>query len=442
MVGLRGRVGQGLRVVGVVALLVTTTGAAVFLAGRTTPPSGKAGPTAAQREPSDGGHVRRDGPDALIVPDEVARSMGLKTVVVGDRTRPTRAAPFPGTLNLDNEGVARARARFPGEVVSLGAGPAASALAPAPRVGDRVKKGDLLAVLWSREFGEKKSDLVGAEAQLRADDDLLSRLRDGERRGIIPPRSIWDAERAVQADRIAVEKAERTLRVSRLTDDEVAEVRAEADRRPADDARRPDPARWARLEVRAPRDGVIVEKNVNVGDIVDTAADLFKIADLSHLVVWAHVYEEDLPQLTGLPKPVRWTISLPSRPGVTFAGTLDQIGPVIDLNQRTALVTGRVDNTNGELRVGQFVTVSVELPPPAGEVELPAEAVTEDGRESVAFVQPDAGSPRFVRTRVEVTRRFRDGVCVRLGGVRPGDRVVTAGSLLLREAMEHLPPAK
>ena len=54
------------------------------------------------------------------------------------------------------------------------------------------------------------------------------------------------------------------------------------------------------IEVRSPLDGVILEKNIALGDLVDTNLDLFKIADLSRLRVMAHAYEEDLPLLDAL----------------------------------------------------------------------------------------------------------------------------------------------
>jgi cobalt-zinc-cadmium efflux system membrane fusion protein len=119
---------------------------------------------------------------------------------------------------------------------------------------------------------------------------------------------------------------------------------------------------------------------------------------------------------------------------------LEQVQPVIDPNQHTALVTGRVENPTGDLNIGQSVTATVALPPPAGQLELPTDAVVEDGRESVVFVQPPGSEQRFVRTKVQVVRRFRDGICVQAGGaLKAGDRVVTGGSLLLRDAMDELP---
>src|SRR5206468_1261588 len=106
-----------------------------------------------------------------------------------------------------------------------------------------------------------------------------------------------------------------------------------------------DPA-WARVEVRAPIDGVILEKNVNFGDVVDTTADLFKVADRSRLAVWVHVFEDDLPRLQDprLPKPLPWTVRVPSVPGSAYAGHLERIGDLIDPAQHTALAAGHVEN--------------------------------------------------------------------------------------------------
>src|SRR5207244_10184684 len=128
---------------------------------------------------------------------------------------------------------------------------------------------------------------------------------------------------------------------------------------------------------------VVLEKNVAFGDVVDTSADLFKVGDLSRLAVWAHVYEEDLHRLPKPPAP--WVVRLPSRAAASFAGRMERVGDLIDPNQHTALVTGHVDNPTGELKAGQYVTVTVELPPSPDELEVPATALVEDGRESGVF---------------------------------------------------------
>jgi cobalt-zinc-cadmium efflux system membrane fusion protein len=256
-----------------------------------------------------------------------------------------------------------------------------------------------------------------------------------------------EAEKDVHSRLVEIATEERTLRTWRVTDDEIAAIHMEADRLSKADelheTRMPaaDLRNWARVEVRAPRSGVILEKNVALGDIVDTDTNLFMIGDLANLSVWAHVYEEDLPLLEALPRPIHWTVTLPSRPGDSFSGTLEKIGAVIDPAQHTALVTGHVENGTANLKVGQFVSVTVLLPPPKDELEVPATSVVEDNADSIVFVQPVAREHRFVRKPVSVVRRFRDTVYLKVTdtGVKPGQQIVTSGALLLQNAMNQLP---
>ncbi len=206
---------------------------------------------------------------------------------------------------------------------------------------------------------------------------------------------------------------------------------------------------WAEVEVRTPFEGVILEKNIVAGDIVDTTLDLFKVADLSLLGVMANVYEEDLPALEALDKrDRRWTVRLKAQPEAAgIAGEFDLIGHIVDPNQHTAAVMGWLDNRDGRLRAGQFVTAEVELPLLEVEVELPASAVMQDGERSVVFVAADAKGTEVKRRVVAVAGRG-DGVvyvCAQPKGAQlsegcqpllPGEWVVAAGIVELDGALE------
>lgn len=390
---------------------------------------------------------RKIDADTLVVPSDVARTLGLRTMEVPSGIRPQSLPAMTGVLALDHNLLSRVHARFAGEIVGLGTllgnetsindtnGRKDRSL----RSGDAVTKGQLLAVLWSKDLGEKKSELIDALSRLKLDKVNLERLRSASAEAV-PERALREAERTVEADLISVARVERTLRSWRLSDDEIAEVRSEADRTKPAGSDQGKFEKWARVEVRSPQNGILLEKNLTIGDLVDTAADLFKIADLRYLTVWAHCYEEDLAILQKLPRPVRWTVALPARPDFYFAGEMEQIGAVIDPNQHTALVTGRVDNGAGELKVGQFVSVTIQTPPTANEIEVPTTTLVEDGKESMVFVQPNPGQDRYVRRKVEVARRFHDVVYLRAGaGLAPGERVVTGGVVLLYGALEDLP---
>src|SRR5205823_2774853 len=235
-----------------------------------------------------------------------------------------RTLTLAGSLALDANRLARVHTRFAGEMVEMGIVPerdtdglsTGRTAARQVQVGDKVRKDQLLAVVWSKDLGEKKNELVDALSQLRLDRERLEKLEEGYQRQAIPEASVRQARRDVEAALNAVSRAERTLRVWRLSDVEIEAVKAEGTRiRQRQGKRDRDKEReWARVEVRAPFDGVVLERNVALGDIVDTAADLFKIADLSRLTVWAQAYENQLPALMRLPTPISWTVRLKADP--------------------------------------------------------------------------------------------------------------------------------
>jgi cobalt-zinc-cadmium efflux system membrane fusion protein len=417
-----------------------------------------------QAELVDGRH------DTIRLPADVVSRLGVKTQAAkpaSDR----RPLELSGSLAFDSNRLARVHSRFAGEVVELGRvadtnSPFATAGATHHHVryGDRVDRDQLLAIVWSKDLGEKKSELVDTLSQLRLDQETLTRLEELARSGATSEANVRQARRNYEADLTAVARAERTLRVWRLPDAEIDAVKEEADRiRQRKGQRDKDKERdWARVEVRAPFAGVVVEKNLNIGDIVDTSQDLFRIADVSHLAVWAHAYEENLPALLALsPQERCWEVRLEADPGApSIRGTIEDIGYVVDPNQHTALVFGHVENKptdeknngDGPLRTGQFVTATIRLPPPSGVVAVPATALVEDGHDSIVFVQEDPARSEYTMRRVAVDTRLTNTILVRsrltahendliLKPLRAEEKVVVQGAVELKAALEDMQSA-
>jgi cobalt-zinc-cadmium efflux system membrane fusion protein len=401
--------------------------------------------------------------DAVELPPDVVEHLGVKTTVVTAVATPRRLE-LAGSLSFDLNHLYRIQSRFGGEVIALGTTLEMGTTETQGRTrerplryGDYVQKGDLLAVVFSKDLGEKKSELVDSIVKLYVDQQALNRYEEMAARGVLPEATLLQQRATVAMDRNAVVRVERTLLTWRVSNEEIAAVRAEARRVQKDQSLR-DLAKeteWAKVEVRAPAGGVIVEKNVAVGNIVDTTFDLYKIADLRELGVIVHAYEEDLESLRELTLPHPWEVRLaadPNRPLLKGRG-LEQIGRIVDPSQHTAPVMGLVDNPNREMEVGQFVSATVLLPAPRDVVSLPASALDEDGSSSVVFIQPDAARHVYQRRRVLVTQRLGDQVYVRsvlsdqqkaqgLSEVRPGERVVTQGVVELKSTLADLRPKK
>ena len=151
---------------------------------------------------------------------------------------------------------------------------------------DKVTKGQRLAILQCKELGEKKSELADALSRLRLDHLTLSQLQNLLSQSATTERAVREAERQVEVGEIAVRKAERTLQSWLLTDDEIEQVKAESERIHQSSNSSKEDRNWAKVEVLAPFDGTIVEKNVVEGDLVDTGAELFILADLRILSAW------------------------------------------------------------------------------------------------------------------------------------------------------------
>lgn len=401
-------------------------------------------------------------PDTLILPDDVIRSMGITTARV-EGALAMEPLKLDGTLFLDTNNMVHVHSRFSGDVIEFGQlqpDPAASekpqsldVLPSRPiQYGDRVQRGQLLAVIWSKDLGEKKSELMEHLTKLRLSQQKLLQMKELLARGAIPERNVMEIDREVQSDMINVARVDRTLRSWRLSDAEIDSLHGDA-RKVNEQSSPAAEANWPRVEVRAPISGTILEKNAAVGDLISSDLDIFKIADLSRMDVLAHAYEEDLRALERLPRNDRhWTIALKADPKAAHLdGRFDRIGNIVDPSQHTVPVLGFVDNSSGQLRIGQFVTARIDLPTPPDEVAVPVGALVDLDGKSYVFTQ--SGPGEFTRRRVYPVRRFENFVAIdcvppsRAGEdcgndrLRPGEVVVTTGGIQLTAALQALESA-
>jgi cobalt-zinc-cadmium efflux system membrane fusion protein len=431
----------------------------------------------------------------LEVPEEVCAALGIRkgdrdSVAVAQAPTMMRPLVLPGSTALDPTRLARVRARFaPARVVEVGkvwdhSRKTGQTEFRELRPGDRVSKGDLLGIFYSVDVGSKKNDLLDALVQLGLDQKILDEAQ--KHTEAVPKVFLLNAERAVQGDRNAINRALNNLKLWDIPQDEIDALHAEAKKISADkdawfktpegrwvkgEKQAPggkvDPGKekenpWGRVTLRAPFDGVIVERNLHVDEmVVDNTVNLFQVADVNRLQVTAHCPEDELPTLEDLGRSEkRWTVRTVGAASATgLPGTIDEIGYMIDPNQHTAVIKGYVDNPGGHIRGGQFVTATVNIPPPDGVVEIPTDALVEDGLQSLVFVQPVAAVHQFTMRRVDVTHRFERTVFVRSSPIpkeeqltareaeegllpkealRAGERVLLSGAVELKAAVQEL----
>jgi cobalt-zinc-cadmium efflux system membrane fusion protein len=379
--------------------------------------------------------LAEDIPHTLKVPERVQKAMGIAHSEEAKPPSQARPMLMPGSTALDPSRVYRIKTRFNAEVVEIAQVPdetrrsvSTETVTRELRPGDRVRKGEVLAVVWSTDVGGRKSDLVDALVQLRLDEKRLQAREELYRKGSLPEDLLLQTRHDVVSGRNAKERAERTLRTWNIPEHEIQAVYDEAELAAAREGKR-DTAKerlWARSELVAPRSGTLVERNVSVGEYVaDNTINLFTIAEVDRLLVLANPPEDQLPALLGLkPEEMRW--SLQTAGASVLDGPIEEVGYLIDANQHTAVVKGYIDNPEGKLRAGQFVAATVNLPAPPGVVEVPLTALIEDGRQSFLFVQPFPGKPLFTMRRVQVTHRFEHTAFVR-SNISPLEQKLSPG---------------
>jgi RND family efflux transporter MFP subunit len=180
------------------------------------------------------------------------------------------------------------------------------------------------------------------------------------------------------------------------------------------------------LRMSAPRDGVVVEKMVVEGQMVEPGMKLYRVADLATVWIQAQVYEQDLPFIRLGQEAV---VSLASQPEPKFRGRVTYLYPTVDDKTRTARVRLEFHNPGYFLKPGMYagVEMAAELAPSA--LLVPDTAVLRSGEKNTVFVALEGG--RFEPRTVTLGARAEGDRYEVLRGLKEGERVVTSGQFML-----------
>jgi hypothetical protein len=193
------------------------------------------------------------------------------------------------------------------------------------------------------------------------------------------------------------------------------------------------------IAIRAPSDGVVIEKMAVEGQMMKAGERIYRLADLSTVWVNAQIYEKDLPYIhEGQAATVRVTYG----PERTFDGTVQLLLPQVEDLTRTATARIVLPNSDGFLRPGMFVDVRFAAQLADDAVLVPDMAVLRSGEHNTVFVALEGGL--FEPREVKLGARSEGGYYQVLSGLRAGERVVTSGQFMLdsesqlREAIQKM----
>jgi len=193
------------------------------------------------------------------------------------------------------------------------------------------------------------------------------------------------------------------------------------------------------LTITAPIAGFVVEKNVVVGQMVDSGMKLYRLADIGVVWVYAQVYEQDLSAVQ-LGQEATMTLSyLPDR---KFRGRVTYVYPTVDEKTRTARVRMEFHNPGYFLKPGMFATVELVADISPSALLVPDSAVLRSGQKSTVFIALPGG--KFEARTVALGLSGENDQDQVLGGLADGELVVTSGQFMLdsesqlREAIQKM----
>lgn len=330
--------------------------------------------------------------ETIVLTDAQIQSAGIGL----DKAAPAHirtSSQLPGEIRFNEDRTAHVVPRLTGVVESVPA-----------NLGQPVKRGQVLAVIASTGLSELRSELLAAQRRLALARSTYTREKQ-----------LWQEKISAEQDYLA---AQQTLREA-----EIAVANAQQ-KLVALGASATGTGSLNRYEIRAPFDGIVVEKHIALGEAVKEDASIFTLSDLSS--VWAEIVvpAKDLNVVRVGEKVVVRATAFDS----TAEGQISYVGALLGQDTRTAKARVTLPNPKMAWRPGLFVNVDVV----SGETEVPvsvlADAVQTVEDKPVVFVRVKDG---FTAQPVKLGRADGKRVEV-IDGLAAGTAYAASGSFVLK----------
>lgn len=284
-----------------------------------------------------------------------------------------------------------------------------------PRLGDRVRRGEVLAILTpSGGHGRDRAGLSAALAEAKATRRLaqaeLARAERLTKAGAGPAKRVAETRTALEIALSVEEAAQHEYEAATAIRAGSATVTEDS------------------FSLPSPISGTIVEARLVPGSYVAEGAPFYRIIDLSEVWAEARVPEADAHRVSS----ARTAEIIPpgtSRGLPPLRGRLVTVGGVLDPQTRTAVAVYAVPNDKVILRIGMSVGVRALFGSTPASPLLPRSAVVDEDGRSVAYVQ--TGGESFERRELKIGASHGDQIQI-LEGIRAGERVVTRGAYEIR----------
>lgn len=387
--------------------------------GSETPPAVSADPSPPTRstEPWNG---------LVAVNNTEQKAIGFRFAEVKAQTDPIRLE-LTGRTAYDDNTINKIRPRFDTRVETVWAA-----------IGKKVAKGDPLVELYSTDLAAAKSDFQTKWVQWQHDKNLYNLREKLVATGAISQQLWVDTQNDEQKSRLDFTLARDKLEVFYEVPKEEIDPLLEHLRDKTNDAARfGSVTDKAKMTLRAKVDGYVINRYVVPSNYYESTDVLMEVAPLDHLWVWVNVFELDQDKVrVGQTMDIQFPYL-----AKTIEGRVDYVAPEVSKDTRAVKIRAVIPNPDARLKADMLVKAFLEIPPVPGQTIIPRLAmVAISGTEYVFVRKPRAGKAEnepdeFERVKIRAAQENTDTVVV-AEGLKPGQEVVTNGSLILSQLYE------
>lgn len=330
--------------------------------------------------------------------DAQIRAAGM-TIQTAGSARIKSAMTLPGEIRFNEDRTAHVVPRLAGVVEGISA-----------NLGQQVKKGQVLAVIASTGLSEQRSELLAVQKRLSLAKMTFEREKNLWEEKISAEQDYLQAQQTMREAEIAVHNAQQKLMALGASPSASGNSGA-----------------LNRYEIRAPFDGLVVEKHIALGEAVKEDASIFTISDLS--TVWAEIIvsAKDLNVIRVGEKVTIKATAFDS----TASGTVSYIGALIGEQTRTAKARVTLSNPQMAWRPGLFINVEIVSKETSVPVAVSSDAVQNVDEKPTIFVRVPGG---FIAQ--PVTIGLSDGKTIEVvKGLKSGTQYAAAGSFTIKSEL-------
>ena len=351
-------------------------------------------------------------------------AIGFRILPVTAQTQPIRLE-LPGKTDYDQTTLNKIRPRFDIALIER----------VFVSVGQAVKKGDPLYELKSVELAKAKTDCRIKYVQWDHDRKYLATREPLVKEGRITQKEWTDTVNDEKKSRLDYLNAREQLGTYEIPDDQIDKLLEGL----GDDRKKAlevvdNTQDISKLTVLSRYDGIVVERDVVEGNFYDQKDVLLTISPMDKLWVWGDVFESDQDKVHIGQK---WTIDFQFS-HEEFEGKVESIANGVDPETRTLRIRASIPNPGKNLKARMLVRATLQIKPLPSDTVIPRNAMVVINGDYFAFVAAAASGERadlFERRKLEIEQEDHDIVIVK-SGLKPGDRVVSNGSLILAQMYE------